>query len=92
MRNRYPGTCYRCGKTVAAYEGHFERSPVAGEKWRLQHASCAIENRGKPDAARAAHTAAMHQRRLDKWREQAKGTGRTAQRARRKLKDRDIDF
>lgn len=38
MRNRYPGTCYRCGGHVAAGEGHFER--FIG-RWRTQHASCA---------------------------------------------------
>jgi hypothetical protein len=42
MRNRYPGPCYRCGKTVAPGDGHFERHKGA---WRTQHASCAIEHR-----------------------------------------------
>ena len=42
MRNQYPGTCYRCGKTVEAGQGHFERN--AG-RWRTQHATCAIEHR-----------------------------------------------
>jgi hypothetical protein len=44
MRNKYPGTCYRCGKHCAAGDGHFER--VIGKGWRVQHASCAIEHRG----------------------------------------------
>ena len=54
-RNKYPGTCYRCGKTVPAGEGHFERIPVRKRqdgrapesgKWRTQHAECAIKYRG----------------------------------------------
>lgn len=36
MRNKYAGTCYKCGFTVEKGEGHFERS--AGT-WRLQHAN-----------------------------------------------------
>lgn len=44
MRNRYPGPCYRCGKTVEAGAGHFER--VIGKGWRVQHAECAIKYRG----------------------------------------------
>lgn len=52
MRNRFPGTCYRCGKPVAAGAGHFEkiternRRPGETGTWRTQHASCAIEHRG----------------------------------------------
>lgn len=42
MRNKYPGICYRCGKEVKAGEGHFERYHGG---WRVQHASCAIENK-----------------------------------------------
>lgn len=43
MRNRHPGTCYRCGRRVEAGEGHFERFKGG---WRVQHANCAIEYRG----------------------------------------------
>lgn len=43
MRNKYPGTCYRCGKRVEANQGHFERYNNA---WRTQHAECAIKYRG----------------------------------------------
>jgi len=43
MRNKFAGTCYRCGKTVEAGDGHFERKH---RKWRIQHASCAIKWRG----------------------------------------------
>lgn len=43
MRNRYPGTCYRCGLWCPEGEGHFERR---GHEWLLQHARCAIMFRG----------------------------------------------
>ena len=67
MRNRFPGTCYRCGERVEAGEGHFERitskvRTAGNHKWRTQHADCAIIWRGKPQptreearAARAPH-------------------------------------
>jgi hypothetical protein len=42
MRNKYPGTCYRCDRRVDAGEGHFERH---GGGWRTQHAHCAIQHR-----------------------------------------------
>ena len=62
MRNKYPGTCYRCSLEVAAGDGHFEKHPSAFGKWRTQHADCAIRWRGKPapsqDEARKAHLAA----------------------------------
>ena len=47
MRNKYPGICYRCGKMVAKGDGHFERIPGArrGQRWRTQHAQCAINAR-----------------------------------------------
>lgn len=45
MRNQYPGTCYRCGKEVAAKSGHFERHIGS---WKVQHAQCAIQYRGTP--------------------------------------------
>lgn len=44
MRNKFPGTCYRCGEHCKAGEGHFERIP--GKGWRVQHAICAIKYRG----------------------------------------------
>lgn len=40
MRNKYPGTCYRCNAHVAAGAGHFERHKGG---WRTQHADCAIK-------------------------------------------------
>lgn len=50
MRNKYPGTCYRCGKIVQANAGHFELIPgkqrADARKWRFQHADCAIKFRG----------------------------------------------
>ena len=42
MRNRYAGTCYRCGHRVAPGAGHFERHKGG---WRAQHAECAIAYR-----------------------------------------------
>lgn len=42
MRNQYPGICYRCGETVEAGKGHFERHRGG---WRVQHAGCAIRHR-----------------------------------------------
>lgn len=42
MRNRYPGICYRCGQSVAAGDGHFERHSGG---WRTQHATCAVTHR-----------------------------------------------
>ena len=69
MRNKYPGTCYRCGKRVEVGDGHFERvgnehrkkwPNTGGEKWLTQHADCAIQFRNSdrhylyaPDAVRA---------------------------------------
>jgi hypothetical protein len=76
MRNRYPGTCYRCGGHVAAGDGHFERFRGG---WRTQHASCAIKHRGEPDPDRAAD-----QRQRDE--RAALETGRHAQSARRRLR------
>jgi len=43
MRNKYPGMCYRCGKSVGVGQGHFEK--VIGNGWRVQHADCAILHR-----------------------------------------------
>lgn len=77
MRNRYPGTCYRCGERVEAGDGHFERFRGG---WRTQHAACAIEHRGTPDPARTAET-------RERWERNAKLTGRRGQRARKNLRD-----
>lgn len=68
MRNKYPGVCYRCGLTVEAGKGHFEKiqsksSPV---KWRTQHADYAIIWRSKPSPtihqARAARSVKEQQK------------------------------
>jgi len=75
MRNRYPGTCYRCSEWVPAGEGHFER---LGCVWRVQHANCAIEHRGTQDEARAAYD-------LNRTRMLAQKTGRVGNRGRKKL-------
>ena len=45
MRNRFAGTCYRCGLRVEPGAGHFERHKGG---WRTQHADCAVRWRGKP--------------------------------------------
>lgn len=45
MRNKFPGTCYRCGEVVEKGTGHFEKNPSGG-RWLLQHAECAIFYRG----------------------------------------------
>lgn len=78
MRNRFAGKCYRCGANVAPGDGHFERFNGG---WRTQHASCAIEFRGKTDPAREAATKGIMEQR-------ASGTGKTAQRARKWLRSR----
>lgn len=81
MRNQYPGPCYRCGTTVEANKGHFERHPGPGPvRWRVQHAECAIEHRGTPDPVR--EQASLRRDNL-----RALGTGRRAQRARKRLRD-----
>lgn len=50
MRNKYPGFCYRCKKRVESGDGHFEKIPArerrSPQKWRMQHAECAIKFRG----------------------------------------------
>lgn len=77
MRNRFPGNCYRCHTMVAAGAGHFERF-MGG--WRTQHAQCAIDARGTPDPVRQANNDRVAQ-------ERAKGTGKAAQRARKRLRE-----
>ena len=42
MRNKHPGTRYRCNQRVEVGHGHFER--YTGGR-RTQHASCAIKAR-----------------------------------------------
>lgn len=80
MRNKFPGTCYRCGEHVPAGDGHFERFKGS---FRVQHATCAIQHRGTPDPDRDAW-------RLAKLQRLAAGTGRPAQRARKELRDRGL--
>jgi hypothetical protein len=46
MRNKYPGICFRCGKRVEPRQGHFERAWGGADRWRVQHAECAIKYRG----------------------------------------------
>lgn len=51
MRNRYPGKCYWCGKTVDKGEGHFEKIRP-GKGWRTIHADCVFEQRKYKDKLR----------------------------------------
>ena len=37
MRNKFAAPCYRCGETVPAGEGYFERCKGS---WRVQHIEC----------------------------------------------------
>ncbi len=76
MRNKHGGNCYRCGKWCDPGAGHFE---LFRGGWRVQHAMCAIEYRGTPDADRQSD-------RLKLLKHRAKLTGRQAQRARRELR------
>lgn len=50
MRNKYAGTCYRCGQRVEPGKGHFERHEGG---WRTQHADCAIKAREAREARAA---------------------------------------
>lgn len=87
MRNQFPGTCYRCGNSVPAGEGHFERSPVS-RGWRVQHAECAIAFRGT-DVGKDGETERREKWAMSRLRQKALGTGRRAQKARKRLKDID---
>jgi hypothetical protein len=51
MRNRFAGPCYRCGKTVEAGQGFFERPDPKRRvkfnlhpsvKWLTQHKECSV--------------------------------------------------
>lgn len=44
MRNKHPGKCYRCGETVAAGDGFFERHQGG---WRVHHARCCYAARAE---------------------------------------------
>jgi len=63
MRNKYAGTCYRCGKPVAPYDGHFEKVPNG---WRTQHADCCIKHRELKEKADAFIEASRNTQRGDK--------------------------
>lgn len=51
MRNKYPGTCYVCGKIVSKGQGHFERHRGG---WRVQCAEHPIERRKAKQEAELA--------------------------------------
>jgi hypothetical protein len=38
MRNKYPGQCYVCQKTVEKGDGFFERNGRGG--WQVRHENC----------------------------------------------------
>ena len=82
MRNKYPGTCYRCGRHCGAGEGHFERYRGG---WRVQHAICAIEARASDEI-----TPENREERIEWLRHHALKTGKKAQRARRQLREMGI--
>lgn len=90
MRNQFAGTCYRCGKTVEAGAGHFERMPWGSAiKWRTQHADCAIAHRGEADAVTDLRNQQMAALNAKRQREKAMGTGRGAQKARARLRKQE---
>lgn len=51
MRNKYPGTCYFCGKLVEKGQGHFERHKGG---WRTIHALCVTRQRAEKQEANDA--------------------------------------
>lgn len=94
MRNRFPGTCYRCNTHVPAGAGHFERSEKGG--WKVQHAECAIKYRGTDVgidlAAKERKRQYLADRQIQIWKEKAKGTGKSASKARKALRARGIEW
>lgn len=82
MRNKYSGTCYRCGKVVAPGDGHFER---LNGQWLVQHATCAIQFRGTNTGKEQLVSRALAGHR-DRMEILATGTGKAARNARRFLK------
>lgn len=93
MRNRYPGTCYRCGGVVPAGAGHFERQFGA---WKVQHAECAVKYRGTDVGvdleAKARQKEWLAKRQINIWIEKARGSGPRATKARRALRERGISW
>lgn len=55
-RNKYPGTCYFCGKPVPAGAGHFERHFDAyhNVQWLIIHSHCVFIQREQKEKAKAA--------------------------------------
>lgn len=86
MRNRYAGTCYRCGKLCEPGAGHFEKAPGG---WRVQHAICAIAHRGT-DLGKQGATEAREARQIDFLKHHALGTGKKAQKARARLRQMNV--
>lgn len=91
MRNQHPGPCYRCGETVNAGDGHFERMPWGSTvKWRLQHAHCAIAYRGQADAVTELRNQQQRALTEKRQREKAAGTGPVARKARANLRKKGL--
>lgn len=94
MRNRYPGVCYRCNTRVEAGEGFFERSENRG--WKVQHAGCAIKFRGTDVGvdlvAKERKRTYLAERQIRIWKEKARGIGKSANKARKALKMRGIEW
>ena len=84
MRNKFAGTCYRCGEICPAGEGHFERTPFS-HGWRVQHASCAIKHRGT-DHGKDGESEKREAVRIRKLKYRAQQTGGDSYRARRILR------
>ena len=51
MRNRYPGTCYKCGEYVPVGYGFFEKVHDHSQrgKWRVQCVKCCDGRDVNPD-------------------------------------------
>ncbi len=49
MRNRFSGTCYKCGCHVPVGYGFFERCEGGRTKWRVQCVRCADGREVGPD-------------------------------------------
>lgn len=75
MKNRYPGTCYRCGRHCGVGEGLAEKFQGG---WRVQHAICAAVAEEADPRER--------EKRIEFLRHHALQTGQGARRARRELR------
>lgn len=62
MRNRFEGTCYKCGCHVPVGYGFFERVSFRehGRKWRVQCVKCADGRDVKPDDNEVKRAQRLH--------------------------------